>query len=98
MFVYIHGGYWQALSKETSAYCVDPLVENGCKVIIMNFELCPSVTVEQQINQSFESAKAILNYAAQMGTRFVLCVLLRHNQKTRIIYVHRRDNALSLIA
>lgn len=86
------------LSKETSAYCADPLVENGCKVIIMNFELCPTVTVEQQINQSFESAKAILNYAAQFGARWVYIQYTIPHSNDAYLCTHRRDNALSLIA
>lgn len=71
LFVFIHGGYWQMLSKESSAYCVDPLVANGIKVAIMNYQLCPSVSLVEQMAQAYRSAVAILNYAVQNGARFV---------------------------
>lgn len=71
MFVFIHGGYWQMLSKESSAYCVDPLIENGIKVAVMNFQLCPIVPLAGQMQQAYRSAKAILEYAAHIGVRFV---------------------------
>lgn len=67
--MFIHGGYWQMLSKENSAYCVDPLVAKGIKVAVMNFQLCPVVSLAGQADQAYRSTKAILNYAVQIGAR-----------------------------
>lgn len=41
-FVYIHGGYWQELNKDISAYCVEPLVNSGIRVIIPDYDLIPT--------------------------------------------------------
>lgn len=41
-FVYIHGGYWQELNKDISAYCVEPLVNAGICVIIPGYDLAPT--------------------------------------------------------
>lgn len=41
-FVYIHGGYWQELNKDISAYCVQPLVTAGIRVIIPDYDLSPT--------------------------------------------------------
>lgn len=43
-FVYIHGGYWQDLNKDISAYCVKPLMNAGIRVIIPGYDLAPSGT------------------------------------------------------
>lgn len=40
-FVYIHGGYWQELNKDISAYCVEPLVNAGIRVVIPGYDLAP---------------------------------------------------------
>lgn len=41
-FVYIHGGYWQELNKDISAYCVKPLVSAGIRVVIPGYDLAPT--------------------------------------------------------
>lgn len=41
-FIYIHGGYWQDLHKDISAYCVEPLVNAGIRVIIPGYDLAPT--------------------------------------------------------
>lgn len=40
--MYIHGGYWQELNKDISAYCVEPLVNAGIRVIIPGYDLAPT--------------------------------------------------------
>ena len=41
VFVYIHGGYWQMLSKDISSYCVPPLYNAGIKVVVPDYDLAP---------------------------------------------------------
>lgn len=64
LFIYIHGGYWQAFSKETCAFCVSPLIKAGIRVIVLGYDLCPEVTLEQITKQIESAADFILNYAA----------------------------------
>ncbi|XP_014086845.3 kynurenine formamidase [Bactrocera oleae] len=57
IFVYIHGGYWQELDRSTSGSFVEPLVEQGFRVIAVDYNLCPSVslaTLNEQIKDLFE--------------------------------------------
>ena len=69
IFVYIHGGYWQEVDKEDSAYCVGPLINSGCKVIILDYDLCPTVTLDQLVDQVNRAGEFILSYAHTMGSR-----------------------------
>lgn len=54
-----------------SSYCVGPLVQSGYKVAIMDFELCPKVSLREQIDQSYRAATAILEYSIANGARLL---------------------------
>lgn len=71
IFIYIHGGYWHALDKTVSAYAVQPLVDAGHKVIILDYDLCPNITLEQLVDQIQRAGIFIVNYAASMQTKWV---------------------------
>lgn len=60
MFVYIHGGYWKKLRKSISAYSVDPLVSAGIKVIVLEYDLCPTVTLTELVEQVARFGEFIL--------------------------------------
>jgi len=67
--VYIHGGYWQDLNKDMSAYCVGPLVSNGYKVIVVEYDLCPQLTLSELIQQVTKCGVFILDYADRLKCR-----------------------------
>ncbi|XP_055639575.1 kynurenine formamidase [Toxorhynchites rutilus septentrionalis] len=71
LFVYIHGGYWQMLYKTDSAYCVKPLVERGYRVIILGYDLCPKINLEQLVAQIKSAGVYILNYAAEKHVKHI---------------------------
>uniref|UniRef100_A0A182PJ14 Kynurenine formamidase n=1 Tax=Anopheles epiroticus TaxID=199890 RepID=A0A182PJ14_9DIPT len=71
LFVYIHGGYWQMLEKETSAYPAKPLVDSGVRVMIVGYELCPEVTLEELVRQIKVAGEFVLNYATENGVKHV---------------------------
>lgn len=58
--MYIHGGFWKKLSKSISAYCVDPLVSAGIKVIVLEYDLCPNVTLSELVEQVTRFGEFIL--------------------------------------
>ena len=43
--VFIHGGYWRSLSKLETAFIAEPFVKAGVSVALINYPLCPDVTV-----------------------------------------------------
>uniref|UniRef100_A0A182K2L6 Kynurenine formamidase n=1 Tax=Anopheles christyi TaxID=43041 RepID=A0A182K2L6_9DIPT len=71
LFVYIHGGYWQMLEKETSAYPAKPLVDRGIRVMIVGYELCPEVTLEELVRQIKVAGEFVLNYATENGVNML---------------------------
>lgn len=87
LFVYVHGGYWQRYGKWNSAYVVAPLVQKGVRVIIVGYELCPQVGVEDivaQVQKAFEwiseyvekhSIKSVSIAGHSVGAHLVACSL-----------------------
>lgn len=67
--VFIHGGYWQELDKTVSAYTVRPLVQHGIKVIVLDYDLCPHITLAQLVDQIQRAGEFIVNYASQLGSK-----------------------------
>jgi arylformamidase len=49
--VLIHGGYWRALDKDDYAFAVPPLIKAGLSVASLNYDLCPSVTLDEIVVQ-----------------------------------------------
>ncbi len=45
VLVFIHGGYWRALSKDIFGFVAGPLQERGISVVVPNYDLCPAVTL-----------------------------------------------------
>lgn len=83
IIVFIHGGYWQQLTKNESAYCVGPLVERDCRVIILDYELCPNVPLKEIVNEIQTAIGAILEYAHDSGAQNV--VLIGHSAGAHLI-------------
>ncbi len=49
--VYIHGGYWRSRYKEDFSYVAEPLVDAGAVVCVVNYALCPDVTLDEIVRQ-----------------------------------------------
>ncbi|XP_066999176.1 kynurenine formamidase isoform X1 [Anabrus simplex] len=69
--VYIHGGYWQELSKDISSYCVQPLYKAGIRVIILGYDLAPRVRLGDIVEEMNAAGKYILDLAQKLQSRSV---------------------------
>ena len=45
--VFIHGGYWRALSKDDHSFVAPALRAMGATVVVPGYSLCPAVTIPQ---------------------------------------------------
>jgi arylformamidase len=50
-FVFIHGGYWRALDKSDHLFVAGPLVEAGIAVAVVNYDLCPAVSIAAIVDE-----------------------------------------------
>lgn len=66
MHVFIHGGYWRALSKDEHSFVAEPFAGAGATVVLINYPLCPEVTLDGLV----ESVMRGIAHAAQHATDY----------------------------
>jgi arylformamidase len=49
--VFIHGGYWRALDKADFLFVATPCVHAGYAVAVINYDLCPAVTIATIVDE-----------------------------------------------
>jgi arylformamidase len=52
VLLYIHGGYWRGGSKDENCNFAPAFVERGANVVIIEYDLCPQVTVSEIVRQA----------------------------------------------
>lgn len=57
--MYIHGGYWQSNTRKSSSFVARPLVDAGAHVAVVDYALCPAVTIDE-IGRQIRAALAWL--------------------------------------
>jgi arylformamidase len=51
LHVYLHGGYWQQLSRHESSFFAEPLLTSGHWVAVPDYTLAPHASLEQIVDQ-----------------------------------------------
>ncbi|KAM6376934.1 kynurenine formamidase isoform 2-T2 [Pluvialis apricaria] len=51
VLVYIHGGYWQCLSKDESGFAAPPLVSQGVAVVAVGYDIAPKGHMDAMVLQ-----------------------------------------------
>lgn len=49
--ILIHGGYWKALGKDDFSFLAPPLAAAGILSVVVNYALCPTVTMTELVSQ-----------------------------------------------
>ena len=92
LHLFIHGGYWRRFTARDFSFVAPELVEAGISVAVMNYALCPSVTVQEIVRQTRSAIFWLMENAAKYGlakkmlvsSSFILTICL---QPARIITV-----------
>ncbi|XP_043275781.1 kynurenine formamidase [Venturia canescens] len=71
ILVFIHGGYWQELSKELASFHVESFVSKGIKAYNVGYSLCPTVTLTEIISEIKSAVEKILKQACDLGSKCV---------------------------
>ena len=75
LVVYLHGGYWRGRDKLDYSFVADGLLPAGCNVAVMNYDLCPAVTVAQIVQQVRDGLVWLDAQASSLGfARGILAV------------------------
>ncbi|MEQ9724702.1 alpha/beta hydrolase [Pseudomonas sp. WHRI 8822A] len=67
VLLFIHGGYWRALSKAESAFMAPALVEAGACVVVIDYDLAPAVSLDHIVDQVRRSLAWINAHIAEFG-------------------------------
>ena len=65
--VYIHGGYWQELSKNESSFAANNFQENGCYFAVINYSLAPNASLTEIVEQNRKAIAWLYDNAEQLG-------------------------------
>jgi arylformamidase len=52
VLLFIHGGYWHSLSSKEFSFVARGPVSAGVTTVVMNYALCPAVTIDEIVRQS----------------------------------------------
>jgi len=66
-FVFVHGGYWRAFTKEDHAFVAPPLVEQGIAVAVIEYDLAPQVSVATIVDECRRAVSWIAREGARHG-------------------------------
>jgi arylformamidase len=67
VFAFIHGGYWRALDKSDFSYVAAPFVERGIAVAVVNYDLCPQVSVATIVEECRAAVVWLAREAGALG-------------------------------
>ena len=65
--VFIHGGYWYSLDKSDYSFVAGPLTANGADVVLINYDLCPAVTLDVVVSQCMKAIAWVYRNLAVVG-------------------------------
>ena len=67
LLVYIHGGYWQELSKSESCLMAPGLLEQGTSVAVIDYTLAPQASINHMIAQCCRAVAWLVSQAKELG-------------------------------
>ncbi len=68
-FVFIHGGYWRALDKRDFSFVAAPFAAQGIATAVINYDLCPAVSIAAIVDQCRRAVAWIVREAAAQGAQ-----------------------------
>ncbi|MCY4469578.1 MAG: alpha/beta hydrolase [Thiotrichales bacterium] len=65
--LFIHGGYWRAMDKSNYSFIADVFHPAGATTVLVNYDLCPTVTLDTIVAQTMRSIVWTFRNIAQYG-------------------------------
>ena len=78
-FVFIHGGYWRTFDKVDFSFVATPLVERGIAVAVLNYDLCPGVTIATIVDECRHAILWLLREGPRHGAAIDRVVVGGHS-------------------
>lgn len=65
--LFIHGGYWRRFTAREHSFVAPALVRAGVAVVVVNYALCPGVTIDEIVRQVRAAIAWTFDHAATFG-------------------------------
>jgi arylformamidase len=65
--LFIHGGYWRSLDKRDFSFLAPAWVDAGVSLVVVNYDLCPKVTIERIVQQMLAASAWLYRSAERYG-------------------------------
>ncbi len=65
--VFIHGGYWQALNKDSFSFMAEAFNKSNECAVILNYGLCPDLSIAQIIDQVQQAMLWLMQHIREYG-------------------------------
>jgi arylformamidase len=73
IFVYIHGGYWQFLSRNESGFMAQTMSGAEILTAVIGYPLAPHATIDQIVTCVEQALVKILKLAMKLSTKVFIC-------------------------
>lgn len=67
LLVFLHGGYYRALDKRDHSFVAHVPTRRGVSVAVINYALCPAVTVETIVRQTLQAVAWLYRDSERLG-------------------------------
>jgi len=67
LHMFIHGGYWHSLTSKEFSFVAEGLVDGGAAVAVLNYDLCPNVTMSEIVRQNRAAIKWLYENARDLN-------------------------------
>ncbi|WP_244423655.1 alpha/beta hydrolase [Nitratireductor pacificus] len=67
VFLFVHGGYWRALSKLDSAFMAPALAERGIATAVLDYRLAPAVSLAEIVREVRQAVSFLWRRGANYG-------------------------------
>jgi arylformamidase len=64
--IFVHGGFWRALDKSSYSHIGAALARAGATGVIVNYDLCPKVTVDDIVRQTMRAIAWVYRHGAEL--------------------------------
>lgn len=77
--IYVHGGYWQRGDKSVYSFLAPTFVEHGVNIVVIGYDLCPTVSITQISQQAREAVAYVWKHASDLGVNGDRITVMGHS-------------------
>jgi arylformamidase len=65
--IFLHGGYWRRFAARDFAWVAEPLVARGVTAVVVNYALCPTVSLSEIVRQTRAAIAWCHTHVGELG-------------------------------